>query len=474
MQLLGGDVINRVLSFYQDAEYFREVQKIAVPIIIQQLMFSGLNMLGVVFVGQKGDVSVAAVGLAGQVAFLLNLVHFGIISGAAMFTAQFWGRRDVPNLRRVLGLCLMLAISASLIFFALAQFLPFQILSIYSKDTAVIELGATYMRTFSWTFLFFAVTFSYALVMRSTGDVKTPTTVSVVALTISTFLSYSLIFGKFGLPEVGIRGAAIAAVIARAFECFMLITTTYLKKSAVAASLRELTDFDVAFVSKVIKPMFPVILNELFWSLGITTYNIIYGRMGTQSYAAMNIVSTIEQVGFVLFIGISNATSVLVGNRIGSGKEDEAYLYAGRSLGLGIVGGILLGIALQMVKAPVLSLYKVSPEVIRDAGYIINVVSFFLWIRVNNMTIVVGILRAGGDTRFSLFLDGIIIWIVGVPMAYLGAFVFDWPVYLVYLCAMSEETTKWVLGILRYRSRKWINNLTMHVESLGNGTADAD
>src|SRR5215207_4953326 len=141
MLLFGGNVINRILSFYRDAEYFREVQKIAVPIIIQQLMFSGLNMLGIVFVGQKGEVSVAAVGLAGQIAFLLNLVHFGIISGAAMFTAQFWGRRDVPNLRRVLGLCLLLAISVALIFFTLAQLFPTQILHIYSKDATVIELG---------------------------------------------------------------------------------------------------------------------------------------------------------------------------------------------------------------------------------------------------------------------------------------------------------------------------------------------
>src|SRR5688500_14047316 len=133
-------------------------------------MFSILNLLGVVFVGQKGDASVAAVGLAGQIAFLLNLVHFGIISGAAMFTAQFWGKHDIPNLRRVLGLCLMLAITASLIFFSLAQFLPSQILSIYSKDPVVVELGTGYIRIFSWTFLFFAVTFSYALVMRSTGD----------------------------------------------------------------------------------------------------------------------------------------------------------------------------------------------------------------------------------------------------------------------------------------------------------------
>ncbi len=458
--------LNKILDFYRDPEYFHEVRKIAVPIIIQQLMFSGLNLLGVVFVGQKGDASVAAVGLAGQVAFLLNLVHFGIISGAAMFTAQFWGRRDIPNLRRVLGLCLMLAISASLIFFALAQFLPHQILSIYSKDATVIELGANYIRTFSWTFLFFGVTFSYALVMRSTGNVKLPTTVSVIALSISTILSYSLIFGKLGLPELGIQGAAVAAVIARAFECITLVTLTYLTKSPVAASLRELTDFDKAFIGKVIRPMMPVILNELFWSLGITTYNIIYGRMGTASFAAMNIVSTIEQVAFVLFIGISNATSVLVGNRIGADKEDEAFVFAGRSIGLGIVGGMIIGLLLQLVKGPILTLYNVSPEVIQNAGYIINVVTFFLWVRVNNMTIVVGILRAGGDTRFSLFLDGIIIWLVGVPMAYLAANVLHLPVYYVYLFAMSEEATKWILGISRYRSRKWINNLAAQVEGI--------
>lgn len=457
-------LIKSLLDFYRDPEYFHEVRKIAFPIIIQQFVFSGLNMLAVVFVGQKGDVSVAAVGLAGQIAFLLNLVHFGIISGAAMFTAQFWGRRDIPNLRRVLGLCLMLAISASLIFFALAQLIPAQVLSIYSKDAAVIQLGANYLRTFSWTFLIFAITYSYALVMRSTGDVKTPTAISVTALVFNTFLSYSLIFGKFGLPETGIRGAAIAAVIARAFECITLIAVTYWRKSPVAATPRELVDFDVAFVRRVIQPMLPVILNELFWSLGITTYNIIYGRMGTAPLAAMNIVSTIQDLAFVLFIAISHSTSVLVGNRIGAGKEEEAYLYAGRSLGLGILGGLVIGLLLQVVKVPILSLYKVSPDVIRDAGLVINVITCFLWMRVDNMIIVVAILRAGGDTRFSLFLDGIIIWIVGVPMAYIGAFVLHLPIYWVYLCVMSEEAAKWLLGVYRYRSRKWINNLAAQLE----------
>ncbi len=462
----GDPVLSRLIDMYRDREYFENMRRIALPIMLQQLMFACLNMLGVMFVGQKGDESIAAVGLAGQISFLLNLVHFGIISGAGMFTAQFWGRKDIPNLRRVLGLCLMFAISTSAIFFCIAQFSPEWFLGIYSKDETVIALGAGYVRIFSWTFLFLAISASYTFVMRSTGNVKMPTAISVGTLALNTFLSYALIFGRMGLPEMGIQGAALAAVISRALECVVLLSVTYAFKLPVAASLKELTDFDLAFAGRVIKPMMPVILNELFWSLGITTYSIIYGRMGTGAIAAINIVGTLEQMAFVVFISIANATSVLVGNRIGAGKEEEAHTYAGRSLGLGIAGGILVGILLQVVKTPVFSFYNVSPEVLKDASNIVNVLSLFLWVRVNNMTIVVGALRAGGDTKFSMFLDGFIIWIVGVPLAALGANVFHLPVYLVYLCAMSEEVTKWVLGIWRYRSKRWINNLANQVDGI--------
>jgi putative MATE family efflux protein len=458
-------VLKTISDLFRDREYFDNIRKIALPIIAQQFMFSALNMVGVMLVGQKGEVSVAAVGLAGQVSFLLNLVHFGIISGAAMFTAQFWGKRDIPNLRRVLGLCLIIAMSASLIFLALSQLIPVQILQIYTKDPAVISAGTNYLRIFAWTFVFYAITFSYAFVMRSTGNLKAPTIISIGAVTISIILSYGLIFGKLGLPEMGIDGVAISNLIARGLECVVLLFVVYSQKdSPVAATPRELFSVDIPFLKKVIPPMLPVILNELFWSLGITTYNAIYGNMGTSSIAAMNIISTIEQVGFVVFIGISNATSVLVGNRIGAGKDDEAYHYAGRSLVLGAFGGIIMGAVVALVKTPILTLYNVSPEVIQNASRVLIVVSCFMWIRINNMTIVVGILRAGGDTKFSLFLDGIIIWIVGVPLAALGAFVFHLPVYFVYLCAMSEEVTKWILGLYRYRSRKWINNLAMHVK----------
>ena len=455
--------LKRIVALYNDREYFRSLRRLALPIIVQQFILSGLNMVNVVLIGQKGDAAVAAVGLANQVFFLLNLVHFGIISGAAMFTAQFWGKGDVTNLRRVLGLCLVLSIAASLVFLSLVQFIPAKILGVYSNDPVVIELCSQYLKIFSWTFIFFAITFSYALILRSTGDVRTPTFISVTALSLSTLLAYGLIFGKFGLPEMGLQGAALAALIARAVECTLLLVVTYSMKSPVAASLKELFSFNLQFLGRVLKPVIPVVFNEIFWALGITSYNVIYGHIGTDAFAAMSIVATIDQMALVIFQGVAHATAVMVGTRIGAGEEESAHLYAGRSLGVGIILGVLVGAILLLLRAPLLSLYKVTTDVSISAYHVLTIISLFLWMRFNNMAIVVGILRSGGDTRFSLVLDGIIIWIVGVPLSALGAFVFHLPVHWVYLCAMSEETAKWILGLYRYASRKWIHNLALAV-----------
>ncbi len=453
----------RLGTFFADREYFRQVFRFALPLALQNLVTSSLNMVGVVMIGQLGETPVAAVGLANQVFFLLQLVLFGITSGAAIFTAQLWGKRDAPNIRRVLSLGLLLAGAASLIFFILAAFVPNVVLGIYSKDPAVVAIGGEFLRIFGAAYLFFAVTMCFGVTLRSTGDVKTPMSISILALAINTALSYVLIFGKLGLPALGVRGAAYAGLISRVLECITMLTVVYRRRPALAVRLGDFLGLDFSFIGRIFKPILPVILNETFWSFGITAYFVVYARISTESVAAMNIVSSIENIAFVLTFGIAHATAIMVGNRIGAGERERAYRYAGRSLALTILIGLFIGSQVLLWSPYILGLYKVTPEVIEYARRGLIILAFFLWVRACNAVIIVGILRSGGDTRFSFFLDGLIIWAVGVPSAFLGAFVLNLPVYWVYLLVMSEEILKWILGIRRYFSRRWINDMAQTV-----------
>jgi putative MATE family efflux protein len=454
----------RLFNFYKDREYFRVLIKYAVPIALQSLITSSLNMVAVIMIGQLGETAVAAVGLANQVWFLLNLLLFGIVSGCAMFSAQLWGRKDIQNIRRVLGLAFKLGLLAALIFWILAIFFPASVLGLYTPDADVIDLGAQYLRIYGWSYGFYAISAAYSVSLRSTGYVRIPLVVSTAALGLNIIIAYPFIFGweAIGLPALGVSGAAMAGLISRILECMVLLAVVYLSRlNPSAATLRDLLEFDIKFVLSIIKPVLPVIANEFLWSMGITTYNAIYAHISTDAIAAINIVATIDQMAFVVFYGIGSATAILVGNLIGEGEKERAYNYAGRSLGLQVFGALVMGFLIIQFAGSIFQIYKVSPEVILDAHNLLIVLALGMSVRAANHVIIIGILRSGGDTRFSLILDGFVIWIVGVPVTAAGAFLFHLPIHLVYALTLSEEITKFAVGLVRYYSKKWINDLTL-------------
>ena len=455
----------RWLVFFNDREYYARLLQFGLPIALQQLIFTLLNLVSNVMVGQLGDTTIAAEGLANQIFFLFNLLIFGIGSGSAMFTAQLWGKRDIKNIHKVLGLALTLSLSSGVLFLLATQYFPAQVLSIYSKDPQVIAEGSSFLQIFGFSFFFFAITATFSLVLRSIGQVRLPVAVSISALVLNVILSYGLIFGKLGLPALGANGAAWSILIARAFECIFLVSLAYLRKLPVAAPLRELFSFNLTFAINVLKPVIPVTLNEILWSLGITAYQVIYARIGTEQFAAINIAGTISDLIVVAFLGIGNATAILVGNFIGAGETQKAQEYGGRSVALGAVGGFLIGMFVLALSPLVLSLYRVSPQVIIYAHNILIISCTFMWLRMMNMVLFIGIFRAGGDTRFALVLDGLIIWLVGVPLTAYGAFVLNLPIALVYMLTLSEEFTKWALAIWRFLSRRWIHNLAETVSA---------
>jgi putative MATE family efflux protein len=448
-----------LIRFFSDRRFFATFFKIAVPITIQQFVSSSTNMLDVLMVGQLGESSIAALGLSNQIFFLLALFLFGISSGSAIFTAQYWGKQDLPNLRKVMGIGLTMAITVALFYTILAVLIPDKILSLYTNDQEVVALGSQYLRIVGLSYLATSISFTYVSVLRSTENVKLPMMVTVLALSLNILLNYTLILGNFGFPAMGVKGAAIGTAIARSLECIAIVLLSYKYKTAAGAKLKELA-YDFQFFKKVLKTSMPAAVNEFFWSLGITTYNAVYARIGTHALAAINISSTIESMSYVVFIGAANACAIMIGNQIGAGNEDVAYEYGNRFLTMGIVVAILMGGLVILVRPVILSFYNIE-EISYQFAYNIQLIfGLALWIRVANLILFIGILRSGGDTTFALLVEMFSIWLIGVPAAFIGAFVLHWPVFNVYALVMLEEFVKLIIIFPRFRSKKWIHNLT--------------
>ena len=447
------------LDYLKDKTFYKVLIGIALPITIQNLISTSLNMVDTVMIGRLGEKQIAAVGLANQLFFLFILIAFGTNSGASIFIAQYWGKKDTLQIRKVLGLSLLVGGTISLFFAAGAFFIPEFILRIFTEDGQVVLLGSQYLRIVSFSYLMTTVSFAYGFASRSVGQAKLPMYVSAASLLCNTLLNYLLIFGKFGFPMMGIRGAAIATVISRFLEMFLLLFIIYKKGDTLAAKFHEMLDFSKPFVLKFFRTTLPVILNEGFWSLGMVIYSIAYARIGTGAIAAVQISNTIQNVFMVLNMGLANASAVMLGNELGANKIDKAISYGYTFLILGPVMGIVFGAILYLTSPLILSIFKISESVYNDAFKIIIVMSIFMFVKIYNAIVIVGIFRSGGDTKFALVLELGSVWCIGVPLAFLGAFLWKLPVYWVVVLVSLEEVVKAVIGLPRVISKKWARNM---------------
>lgn len=447
------------LTFLRDRDFMRSMLAIALPVAFQQLITASLNMIDVLMVGQLGETSVAALGLANQIFFLLILFLFGVTSGMSIFTAQYWGKGDVENIRKVLGICLAFAVLVAAIFTLAATIIPHRLMNFYTEDPEVIRLGSDYLRIVGLSYIMMAISISYISVLRSITMVKMTVIVAVFALALKTVLAYLLIFGIGVFPALGVRGAAIGTAVGWTFECLLLLILVYARKTPLAANPLSFFRFSRPFAMNVLKTSMPAALNEVLWSIGITSYNAVYARIGTDAIAAVNINATIEELVFVLFIGLGNASAVMVGNQIGAGGKEVAFEYGRRFTILGVASALLGGVIVLFVRETVIGLYQISPSAAESLRWLMLVYSLSIWLRVFNFMLFIGALRAGGDTRYAMFTELFSIWMIGVPSALIGGFVLHLPVYGVYALVLLEEAVKAVVIFRRFLSRKWIHDL---------------
>ena len=447
------------LSFFRDKTFMQAMLSLAIPVAFQQFITAGLNMVDVVMVGQLGEASIAALGLANQVFFLLVLFLFGVTSGMAIFTAQFWGKGDEENIRKVLGICLTVAISVGLLFTLAAILIPATVLGFYTEDPKVIALGSSYLRIVGFSYIFMAITTSYFAVLRSITLVKMTVIVSVIAIVLKTSLGYLLIFGIGGLPALGVRGAAIGTTFGWVFECVLIIVLVYALKTPLAVNPLTFFHFDRAFLGAVLRTAMPAAANEVLWSVGITVYNAVYAHIGTDAIASVQISATVEEIAFVFFIGLGNACAIMIGNKIGEKEKDDAFEYGRRFTILTVLVALLAGVIILFLREPVVGLYAISPLAANNARRLMLIFAASAWLRSINFILFVGALRAGGDTRYAMFMELFSIWTIGVPAALIGGFVLRLPVYGVYMLVLLEELVKVFIITHRYLSRKWIHDL---------------
>lgn len=444
---------------FEDKSFIRKIITIGIPIAFQGLLNTLLNLVDNMMIGSLGESSIAAVGLANKVFFVFTLLLFGIVSGSSVLTAQYFGKKDVKNIRRVLGLSLIIGLTGAFIFMLAGLFIPKTVMRIFTPNENTIKIGVSYLTIVAISYPLTAITNCYISLLRATNKVKAPVFITILAILVNVILNYTFIYGHFGFEALGVKGAAVATVIARLFECICILSVVYIGKSEAAAKFKELIDFNKEFIKKYFIIVSPVIANEFVWGLGVTMYSLVYGRMGDSAVASITITQNVEQICVVIFQGLSSATAVILGNELGANKIEKADKHAKGFFIIQFMLVLVMATVCLIIRKPLINLFNVDGKVASDIVKCLNVFIIYSPFRMFNLVNIVGVLRSGGDTKASLLLDMTGVWLVGIPFAFLGGIVLKLPIYYVYAMITIEEVYKFILGFIRYRKKKWLRKI---------------
>lgn len=456
-------VLKDTKGMLQDRTFLRKAVMIAFPVALQGMLNTVVNLVDTMMIGTLGETAIAAVGLANKVFFVFSLLVFGVCSGSGVLAAQYWGNHDLKNIRKVMGLALSIALVGSLVFLMPSILRPRLVMRIFTTSEPAIAVGAAYLAVAALSYPFIACTNTYVAMLRAVGQVKAPVLISCVTILINIACNYTLIFGHFGMPALGAVGAAAATLIARIIECGAVLCVVYISRSPIACHVREMFGYSREFIRQFLATCLPVIANEFMWGLGVTIYALAYGRMGDNAVAAITIAQTIQDITVVLFQGLSAATAVILGNEMGAGELKRAETYATNFFILQFLVTLAAMALCYAIRGSIISMYSITPEVARDVNLCLIAFILFMPFKNFNFVNVVGVLRSGGDTRVCLFIDTSGVWLIGIPMAFLGGLYLRYPIYIVYAMVMLEEVYKVVIGYVRYRQKKWLRNLAVEL-----------
>lgn len=443
--------------FVRDKGFYKTVLMLALPVVLQNMITIGVNMLDTIMLGAYGEIQLSGASLANEFISLYQILCLGIGGGPAVLTSQYWGAGDVKAVRRVIALMLRVSLTLGALFMFATLVIPDTIMRIYADEQPVIDAGVTYFRISAPTFLLMGIIVPATVVLRSVRQVKLPLVASIISFGANLVLNYILIFGKLGFPEMQIAGAALATVLARVLEAAIILVYLLKVDEKVGLRIRHL----FGKCGDMIKPYFrysvPVIISDFLLGLGNTTVSSVIGHMGSSFVSANAIISQMTRLSTVANQGISNAGGVMTGNTLGEGDTDKAYRQGVTFLMLSVMMGIFAAIIILVVCPPVIGAYNITQETRDIAFQLMYSMAIMVIFQATQSMLTKGVLRNGGDTRFLMVADIAFMWLASIPLGYLAGYVWHMSPFWIYALLKIDYIIKTVWCTIRLKNKTWMH-----------------
>lgn len=440
-------------------DFYRQMFKLAIPIIIQNLLSAAVNSSDVIMLNYVGQSAISAVSLAANYSNILFMVYYGLGTGASLLCAQYFGKKNMQAIHAVEGIALRFSLAISALVALVAFTMPQRMLLLFTSDQELIAIGSSYIRIMGITYLCWGVTEIYLAILRSIGRVTISMTLNMLAFGLNILLNAMFIIGLFGAPKLGVTGVAIATASSRLIQLVACVIVSLLSKD-VKLNPAYMFIRSKTLLNDFIHLSLPALGNDLSWSVAFSMYSVILGHLGTEAVAANSLVTVVRNVGSVFCFAIASAGTILLGRVMGQEELEKSKSYASRMLKMTVVAGAVGGVIVLAVTPFVLRFASLNDTAMHYLKYMLLINSYYIMGSAVNTALIAGVFRAGGDTKFGLICDTIDMWVYAVPLGFFAAFVLKLPVLWVYFLLCTDEFVKWPWVIRHYRKREWAKNIT--------------
>lgn len=449
------------MSRFKNGGFYKSVALIAIPVILQNLITIGVNMVDTIMLGSYGEIQLSGSSLANEFINVFQILCMGMGGGAAVLTAQYWGAEDISSLKKVITIMLRFCLAIAMAFTVASLAFPGAIMRLFTPDQAIIEKGALYLRISAYAYVFFGVTQVMSIVLKSTRQMKVPLIVSIAAFFANIFFNWVFIFGNLGAPEMQIEGAALGTLIARVLEFACMAFYVFFRDERIRYRLRDMFVSCKSHTAIYFRYSLPVICSDGLLAVGNSVVAVIGGHIGAAFVSANAIISQIVRMSTVLNQGISQASSTITGNTLGAGDMDAAFSQGKIMLRMSLLAGILAGGIILLVSPPIIRQYNITEETVAVAYQLMYAVAVMVVFQALQSVTTKGILRGGGDTMFLVVADVVFLWCVSIPLGYLTGIVLGMPPFWVYVALKIDYLLKSLLCIHRFYSKRWMRCVTL-------------